>query len=243
MQGAVTGAYDIANVDVKNRVVLTNKMPSSLIRGFGGPQLYLALERLMAAHRGRAEARSARRDPAQSHSGGRNSPIAPRPARSTIPAIIYARSRSHSAMVGSTSSSAGANAARAAGRNYGIGFAAIVEPAMSNMGYLSTLMTRGGARKSRPEERRGVDGDGQHRSARRRHRHRRCHRAGAEPRDGAGADRRRRARAQARRHRSAFWKWTRRRINGRSPPAPIRAASPRAPRSRRTWRRCRCATS
>jgi 2-furoyl-CoA dehydrogenase large subunit len=32
---------------VKNRVVLTNKMPASLIRGFGGPQLYLALERLM----------------------------------------------------------------------------------------------------------------------------------------------------------------------------------------------------
>src|ERR1700735_4682814 len=47
MHGAVTGAYDIANVDVKNRVVLTNKIPSSLIRGFGGPQLYLALERLM----------------------------------------------------------------------------------------------------------------------------------------------------------------------------------------------------
>ena len=32
---------------MKNRVVLTNKMPASLIRGFGGPQLYLALERLM----------------------------------------------------------------------------------------------------------------------------------------------------------------------------------------------------
>src|SRR6202521_5275205 len=47
MHGAVTGAYDIENVAVKNRVVLTNKMPASLIRGFGGPQLYLALERLM----------------------------------------------------------------------------------------------------------------------------------------------------------------------------------------------------
>ena len=47
MHGAVTGAYDIANVDVTNRVVLTNKMPASLIRGFGGPQLYLALERLV----------------------------------------------------------------------------------------------------------------------------------------------------------------------------------------------------
>jgi 2-furoyl-CoA dehydrogenase large subunit len=47
MHGAVTGGYDIANVDVINRVVLTNKMPASLIRGFGGPQLYLALERLV----------------------------------------------------------------------------------------------------------------------------------------------------------------------------------------------------
>src|SRR3974377_710419 len=47
MHGGVTGAYDIANVEVTNRVVLTNKMPASLIRGFGGPQLYLALERLI----------------------------------------------------------------------------------------------------------------------------------------------------------------------------------------------------
>jgi len=47
MHGAVTGAYDIEHVEVRNRVVLTNKMPASLIRGFGGPQLYLALERLM----------------------------------------------------------------------------------------------------------------------------------------------------------------------------------------------------
>ena len=51
MHGAVTGAYDIANVDVINRVVLTNKMPASLIRGFGGPQLFLALERLVQRHR------------------------------------------------------------------------------------------------------------------------------------------------------------------------------------------------
>src|SRR6202035_6003301 len=47
MHGAVTGAYDIPNVDVTNRIVLTNKMPASLIRGFGGPQLYLAIERLV----------------------------------------------------------------------------------------------------------------------------------------------------------------------------------------------------
>ena len=32
---------------VRNRVVLTNKTPTGLNRGFGGPQMYYALERLM----------------------------------------------------------------------------------------------------------------------------------------------------------------------------------------------------
>src|SRR5436853_401613 len=47
MHGNLTGAYDIRNVAVRNRVVLTNKTPSGLNRGFGGPQDYYALERLM----------------------------------------------------------------------------------------------------------------------------------------------------------------------------------------------------
>ncbi len=47
MHGNLTGAYDIRNVAVRNRVVLTNKTPTGLNRGFGGPQMYYALERLM----------------------------------------------------------------------------------------------------------------------------------------------------------------------------------------------------
>ena len=47
MHGNLTGAYDIRNVAVRNRVVLTNKTPTGLKRGFGGPQVYYALERLM----------------------------------------------------------------------------------------------------------------------------------------------------------------------------------------------------
>src|SRR6202012_2191814 len=43
------------------------------------------------------------------------------------------------------------NDARAAGRLYGIGFAAVVEPAMSNMGYLSTLMTAQAREKAGPK--------------------------------------------------------------------------------------------
>src|SRR6478672_5841006 len=47
MHGNLTGAYDIKNVSVRNRVVMTNKTPTGLNRGFGGPQVYYALERLM----------------------------------------------------------------------------------------------------------------------------------------------------------------------------------------------------
>ena len=47
MHGALTGSYDIAHLTARNRVVLTNKTPTGLVRGFGGPQVYFALERLM----------------------------------------------------------------------------------------------------------------------------------------------------------------------------------------------------
>src|SRR5213078_735398 len=42
MHGNLTGAYA-----VRNLVVLTNKTPTGLNRGFGGPQMYYALERLV----------------------------------------------------------------------------------------------------------------------------------------------------------------------------------------------------
>jgi 2-furoyl-CoA dehydrogenase large subunit len=47
MHGNMTGAYDIRHLVIRNRVVLTNKMPTGLNRGFGGPQIYFPLERLM----------------------------------------------------------------------------------------------------------------------------------------------------------------------------------------------------
>src|SRR4029453_8021288 len=48
MHGSLAGAYRVRNVAVRNRVVLTNTVPSGLNRGFGGPQLYFGLERTMA---------------------------------------------------------------------------------------------------------------------------------------------------------------------------------------------------
>src|SRR2546423_15155050 len=47
MHGNRSGAYDIRHLSVRTRVVLTNKTPTGLKRGFGGPQMYFAFERLM----------------------------------------------------------------------------------------------------------------------------------------------------------------------------------------------------
>jgi 2-furoyl-CoA dehydrogenase large subunit len=150
MHGAVTGAYDIANVEVTNRVVLTNKMPSSLIRGFGGPQLYLALERLM-----QRIAVELNLDPLDVI------------RRNLIPAEKFPYHAAAGALYDSgdylraVEKAIGGgrldalkrrrDEARAAGRTYGVGFAAIVEPAMSNMGYLSTLMTAQAREKAGPK--------------------------------------------------------------------------------------------
>jgi 2-furoyl-CoA dehydrogenase large subunit len=48
MHGCITGPYRVADVDVRSRVVVTNRCPTGLNRGFGGPQLSFALERTMA---------------------------------------------------------------------------------------------------------------------------------------------------------------------------------------------------
>ena len=50
IQNATTPQARLAAIDnllVRNRVVLTNKTPTGLVRGFGGPQVYFALERLI----------------------------------------------------------------------------------------------------------------------------------------------------------------------------------------------------
>ena len=140
MHGAITGAYDIANVDVINRVVLTNKMPASLIRGFGGPQLYMALERLIqriSVELGLDHLEVIRRNLV---------PTAKMPYRAAAGSLYnsgdYPRAVATATGDGRLDDlKRRRHAARAAGRKYGIGFAAVVEPAMSNMGYLSTLLT------------------------------------------------------------------------------------------------------
>jgi 2-furoyl-CoA dehydrogenase large subunit len=150
MHGSVTGAYDIDHVAVKNRCVLTNKMPAGLIRGFGGPQLYLAIERLM-----QRIAVELKLDPLEVIRKNLI-PAEKFPYRTAAGALYdsgdYPRAVAETVGDGRLEElKRRREAARAAGKKYGIGFAVVVEPAMSNMGYLSTLLTADMREKSGPK--------------------------------------------------------------------------------------------
>lgn len=139
MHGALTGAYDIRHLDVTNRVCLTNKMPAALIRGFGGPQIYLALERLV--QRIAVELKIDPLEVIRRNLIGKGA----FPYRTASGALYdsgdYAAAIEMALSDGRLDQlKARRDAARAQGRHYGIGFAAVVEPGMSNMGYLSTLV-------------------------------------------------------------------------------------------------------
>ena len=133
-----------------NRVVLTNKMPASLIRGFGGPQLYMALERLVqriAIELGLDHLDVLKRNLVPAHKF---------PYRAAAGSLYDSGDylRAVETAVGSgrlDELKRRRDAARAAGRKYGIGFAAVVEPAMSNMGYLSTLLSPEARDKAGPK--------------------------------------------------------------------------------------------
>ena len=140
MHGVLTGAYDVRHLKVRNRVVLTNKAPAGLNRGFGGPQVYFALERLVSrialdlgldvlevyranfVPRGAFPYRAAAG--ALLDSGDYHAALERAVREGGLDALLERRRQ-----------------VRARGGRYGIGFAAIVEPSISNMGYISTALS------------------------------------------------------------------------------------------------------
>ena len=140
MHGNMTGAYDIRHLAIRNRNVLTNKTPSGLVRGFGGPQVYFALERLIqkiALQLGREPLEIIRKNliaaddfPYRTASGGLYDSGNYQAALQLAEAddrIERLQQRQREV--------------RAVGGLYGIGMAAIVEPSISNMGYITTVLT------------------------------------------------------------------------------------------------------
>ena len=150
MHGNLTGAYDIRHVEVRNRVVLTNKTPTGLNRGFGGPQVYYAIERLMqriAFELGLDPLDVIRRNLV---------PAAAFPYRTATGGQLdsgdYGRAVEVAVKDGGLADLiARRERARKDGRLYGIGLAAIVEPSVSNMGYITTLLTAEERRRAGPK--------------------------------------------------------------------------------------------
>jgi 2-furoyl-CoA dehydrogenase large subunit len=150
MHGTITGAYDVRNLYVRNRIVMTNKTPTGLVRGFGGPQVYFPLERLMqriAWELGLDPLEVIRKNlvPADAFpyraaagslldSGNYQEAINRAIAQGGMDELIQRRDQ-----------------ARAEGRLYGIGLTAAVEPSISNMGYITALMTPEERRKAGPK--------------------------------------------------------------------------------------------
>jgi 2-furoyl-CoA dehydrogenase large subunit len=150
MHGNMTGAYDIRHVAIRNRVVVTNKTPTGLNRGFGGPQVYFALERLM--HRIAVELGL---DPLEVIT--RNLvPAGAFPYRTASGALLDSGDYQEAVRRGVSDGSLAdlklrRDQARAEGRLYGIGYTAVVEPSVSNMGYITTVLTAAERRKAGPK--------------------------------------------------------------------------------------------
>jgi len=150
MHGNMTGAYAIRHVRIRNRVVVTNKLPTGLNRGFGGPQIYFPLERLVAriaSLLGLQPLDVVRRNLV---------PTEDFPYRTATGALLDSgnypvalsdalRDGGHAELLTRRA------AARAEGRLYGIGYAAIVEPSVSNMGYITTVLTAEERRRAGPK--------------------------------------------------------------------------------------------
>ena len=140
MHGSLSGAYRVRNVAARNRVVLTNRLPSGLNRGFGGPQLYFGLERTMAIAAKRLDldpAEVARRNlvsrdtfPYETPSGGLYDSGDYEACLDEALALARWDERREEA-----------RAARGNGRLVGVGLACVVEPSISNMGYITLAQT------------------------------------------------------------------------------------------------------
>ena len=140
MHGLSTNGYDVRHLEVTNHVVLTNKCPSGAVRGFGGPQLYFAVERMM-----QTIAATLGMDPLDVIR--KNLIGADRfPYRTVAGALLdsgdYHRTIDEALAAGDLDGlKRRREEARGAGRLYGIGYAACVEPSQSNMGYVSLIKT------------------------------------------------------------------------------------------------------
>lgn len=134
--GNFTGAYTVKNVKIGARSVMTNKTPTGLNRGFGGPQMYFPLERAMdlaAEELGMDPADLRMRNLVDADEFPYRTPLGGLYDSGDYKTVLekalalsrYEELRERQAR------------AREEGRFFGIGLAAVVDPSGTNMGYVT----------------------------------------------------------------------------------------------------------
>jgi 2-furoyl-CoA dehydrogenase large subunit len=150
MHSTLSGPYRVRHIAVDNKAVVTSQVPSGLNRGFGGPQFYYPLERMMdlAANeldidpvelRLRNVVRADEfpyQSPAGSvlESGNYQRCIEGALSKANYPDLLVRREQ-----------------ARAQGRHFGIGIALAVETSASNMAYVNLALTHAQREKGLPK--------------------------------------------------------------------------------------------
>lgn len=154
MHAASNGCYDVQNIAIDNEIVVTNRTPVGLNRGYGGPQFYFALERVMEI-----AARGLGVDVAELRR--RNFITADAFPYRAPAGAVYDAGNYHAALskllriADYDGLKRRREEARAAGRLFGIGFAAGVEPSGSNMAYVSLAQTA--EQRSRSDNKSGAN--------------------------------------------------------------------------------------
>ncbi|MGH8976406.1 MAG: xanthine dehydrogenase family protein molybdopterin-binding subunit, partial [Acidimicrobiia bacterium] len=141
MHGGITGPYRMRDIEIRSRVVVTNRCPTGLNRGFGGPQLAFALERTMAiaaARLGLDPAGVTARNLVPGDAMPYQAPAGAVYDSGDYPACFAEALRlsRYEEVRAEQSGRAGRE-----GRRLGIGLACVVEPSASNMGYITLART------------------------------------------------------------------------------------------------------
>ncbi|MBH67747.1 MAG: carbon monoxide dehydrogenase [Rhodospirillaceae bacterium] len=140
MHAASNGCYSVRNISVENKLVTTNKVPIGLNRGYGGPQFYFGLERVMEI-----AARRLGVDPAEMRR--RNFiPAGSFPYKAPAGAIYDSGNYGEALdlllrLSGYKNLKLRREDLRKKGRLYGIGLGVGVEPSGSNMAYVTLAQT------------------------------------------------------------------------------------------------------
>jgi 2-furoyl-CoA dehydrogenase large subunit len=147
---AINSAYKVRNFFIRNRVAVTNQVPSGLNRGYGGPQFYYALERLLDIAAGELGI-----DPA----GLRRLNLIPAgsfpyegPAGAVLDSGDYVRALEMLLEKADYQALQAEYQKRKAERGLcGIGMAVAIETSGSNMGYVSLALTHEQRQQSLPK--------------------------------------------------------------------------------------------